>query len=103
MNILLTETASKFLQSQLEDSDVYLLTVKNSGCAGFRYDFKKVKGQSPTHKFRNVPFVLNEKDKDFINDLLIDYKKEGLNNKIVFENPNSEHQCGCGESFSLKR
>ena len=32
----------------------------------------------------------------------IDYKKDGFSSKIVFNNPNVTHSCGCGESFSLK-
>ena len=35
--------------------------------------------------------------------LLIIFKKEGLNNKIVFEHPEAYHSCGCGESFAIKK
>jgi iron-sulfur cluster assembly protein len=31
----------------------------------------------------------------------VDYVKQGLNYKFVFNNPNQTGQCGCGESFTV--
>ena len=30
----------------------------------------------------------------------VDYVKQGLNYKFIFNNPNQTGQCGCGESFT---
>jgi Fe-S cluster assembly iron-binding protein IscA len=44
-----------------------------------------------------------DSDKEYLNDTLIDYKKDGLSSKIVFENPQAFNHCGCGESFSIRK
>ena len=31
----------------------------------------------------------------------MDYKKDELSSSFVFNNPNANRTCGCGESFSL--
>ena len=36
-----------------------------------------------------------------IKNLNIDYVNEGLNSRIVYENPQAKQLCGCGTSFSL--
>ena len=35
--------------------------------------------------------------------LVVDFRKEGLNELFKFDNPNAEALCGCGESFALKK
>jgi iron-sulfur cluster assembly protein len=32
----------------------------------------------------------------------MDYVKDRLSSKFVFNNPNAKENCGCGESFSVK-
>jgi iron-sulfur cluster assembly protein len=39
----------------------------------------------------------------FLDGSLVDFVKEGLNESFIFDNPNAESQCGCGESFNLKK
>ena len=33
----------------------------------------------------------------------IDFVKEGLKQMFKFDNPNVESECGCGESFNVKK
>jgi iron-sulfur cluster assembly protein len=33
--------------------------------------------------------------------LMIDYVKQGLQTKFVYQNPMQTGQCGCGESFTI--
>ena len=37
----------------------------------------------------------------FLKKMNVDYVKQGLNYKFVFNNPNQTGQCGCGESFTV--
>ena len=37
----------------------------------------------------------------YLKGIQIDYVKQGLNQKFVFNNPNQTGQCGCGESFTV--
>jgi len=76
MAITLTEKAAKKIQSQLAKNGGGLglrLGIKKVGCNGFAYTF--------------------------------DYAAEALAGDQVFEshNPNAEGECGCGESFNLKK
>ena len=41
---------------------------------------------------------LDEKELELVK---VDFVKEGLNQKLVFVNPNQTGQCGCGESFTV--
>ena len=35
----------------------------------------------------------------YLEGLLIDFKKNGINEGFSFQNPNADATCGCGESF----
>ena len=37
----------------------------------------------------------------YLEGLLIDFKKDGINEGFSFQNPNADATCGCGESFSI--
>lgn len=82
--------------------------VKKAGCSGYEYvlDFAKPEHQTPyDFKFDFEGFaVLIDKEiyfKFFKGGTQMDYRKEGVNEGIKFDNPNVGHQCGCGESFTL--
>ena len=37
----------------------------------------------------------------YLKGMHVDYVKQGLNYKFIFNNPNQTGQCGCGESFTV--
>jgi iron-sulfur cluster assembly protein len=50
----------------------------------------------------NTLFVCIDKASfPYLNGIALDYVKQGLNQKFVFNNPNQTGQCGCGESFTV--
>ena len=81
------------------------LSVKKTGCSGFSYVVDYVTKPVET----DLVMPLSEKyavwvDKSsypFLKDMNVDYVKQGLNYKFVFNNPNQTGQCGCGESFTI--
>lgn len=123
LSILITENAKIHFQKLIANSThlnngnekQYLLElqVKKSGCSGYSYVINIVRyndiSNNIQHKlgevfeFSQLPVFIFNKDKLILNNLLIDLKKEGLNNKIIFENPNTINECGCGESFGIKK
>lgn len=103
---------SKFLLSVTENAKEYLnnirngksikLGIKNSGCTGYAYVLDLIEKKNEDLIFNEIPFSIDLESLVALNQCEIDYKKDGFSSKIVFNNPNVNHSCGCGESFNLK-
>jgi Fe-S cluster assembly protein SufA/iron-sulfur cluster assembly protein len=101
--MLLTPSAEQYLSKKISQGKAIQIRLKHSGCSGYSYVLNIV-DQSPDNIYlRSLPFDIIDKDKDALNNVLIDVKKEGLNSKVVFENPQAFNHCGCGESFSIRK
>lgn len=100
--LFLTQEAEKFLQKKLGEHQSLQVRLKNSGCSGYAYELKYTEKKPEHLSFKGVFFDIKEEDKIYLNNSIINLKVEGLNSKLVFENPQSANECGCGESFSLK-
>ncbi|MGV6846714.1 MAG: HesB/IscA family protein [Lutibacter sp.] len=78
--------------------------VKSGGCSGLSYDLKFDKEKSETDKLfedNGVKIVVDNKSFLYIAGTTLEYSG-GLNGTgFVFNNPNAQRTCGCGESFSL--
>lgn len=93
-----------YLQQQ-KDAIGVRLYLKKSGCSGLSYQFDYVKEVEPN----DLVFALSEpyhlyvdkKSYPIIQGTKVDYVKDGLNFKLIFDNPNQTGQCGCGESFTV--
>lgn len=81
------------------------LSVKKTGCSGLSYVIDYV--QSPEVDDIVQPLVddywiyIDKKSYPYLKGMSVDYVKQGLNQKMVFKNPNQTGQCGCGESFTV--
>jgi iron-sulfur cluster assembly accessory protein len=81
------------------------LSVKKTGCSGLSYVVDYVEAPAAD----DLVFPLAEShivcvDKNsypYLKGMQVDYVKQGLNYKFVFNNPNQTGQCGCGESFTV--
>ena len=100
------QEVSKLMVADGYDSktDFIRVGVKSGGCSGVSYDLKFDKKASQTDKvFQDNGIKIIVDDKSFL--YLIGTTLEfsgGLNGKgFVFNNPNANRTCGCGESFSL--
>ena len=78
--------------------------VKSGGCSGLSYDlyFDTKKGEDDkAFEDNNVQIVVDKKSLLYLIGTTLEYSG-GLNGKgFVFNNPNAQRTCGCGESFSL--
>lgn len=101
--LLISQEAKKFLESKLGTDNAIQLRIKTNGCAGYSYDLQYVPKNESQICFSGINFDILDKDKQDLNLSIIKLKKEGLSSKISIENPNSFNECGCGESFSLKK
>lgn len=108
--IKVSETAkSKVLQLMHDDgfdptNDFVRVGVKSGGCSGLSYDLKFDKSQSDGDKLfedNGVKIVVDTKSFLYLIGTTLEYSG-GLNGAgFVFNNPNANRTCGCGESFSL--
>ena len=107
MAVVLTESAAKQIQKQLESRGEGLglkLGVKKSGCSGFAYTIAYADSHNDDDKVYEtfgVKVVVSGDHADTLDGLVLDYAKEGINKAFKFNNPNVKGTCGCGESFSV--
>ena len=78
--------------------------VKSGCCSGLSYDlfFDKEKGSDDkSFEDNEVRILVDKKSLLYLIGTTLEYSG-GLNGKgFVFNNPNAQRTCGCGESFSL--
>jgi iron-sulfur cluster assembly protein len=84
--------------------DFVRVGVKSGGCSGLSYELKFDKSQAEDDKLfedNNVKIVVDKRSVLYLAGTILEYSG-GLNGKgFVFNNPNAQRTCGCGESFSL--
>ena len=78
--------------------------VDSGGCSGLVYklDFDdSMNNEDELVEHNDIKLVINKKSILFLAGTTLEYSS-GLNGKgFVFNNPNANRTCGCGESFSL--
>ena len=85
-------------------NDFVRVGVKSGGCSGLSYelDFDKLKNENDKlFEDNKVKIIVDKKSFLYLIGTTLEYSG-GLNGKgFVFNNPNANRTCGCGESFSL--
>jgi iron-sulfur cluster assembly protein len=85
-------------------SDFVRVGVKSGGCSGLSYDLKFDKSQTEEDKVfedNAIKIIVDKKSFLYLVGTTLEYSG-GLNGTgFVFNNPNANRTCGCGESFSL--
>ena len=108
--IKVSETAKKRVALLMEDegfnpsTDYVRVGVKSGGCSGLSYDLKFDKALGENDKVfedNDIKIAVDKKSFLYLAGTILEYSG-GLNGKgFVFNNPNANRTCGCGESFSL--
>ncbi len=85
-------------------TDFIRVGVKSGGCSGLSYDLKFDNKQNEDDKVfedNGVKIIVDKKSFLYLIGTTLEYSG-GLNGSgFVFNNPNANRTCGCGESFSL--
>ncbi|MHA6279187.1 HesB/IscA family protein [Salinimicrobium sp. CAU 1759] len=108
--IKVSESAKKRIASLMQDDgfdatrDFVRVGVKSGGCSGLSYELKFDNSQAEGDRLfedNDVKIVVDKKSVLYLAGTILEYSG-GLNGKgFVFNNPNAQRTCGCGESFSL--
>jgi len=108
--IKISESAGKRVSMLMEDdgfdpkTDYVRVGVKSGGCSGLEYILNFDKNITDTDKIfedSGVRIAVDKKSFFYLIGTTLEYQG-GLNGKgFVFNNPNAQRTCGCGESFSL--
>ena len=106
--VKLTETAAARLQEIMAQADgKYLglrVGVTNGGCAGMSYTMDYASEAQPFEEVmedKGVKIFIDPKAILFLIGTELDFVKEKLGARFVFNNPNQTSACGCGESVSI--
>jgi len=84
--------------------DYVRVGVKSGGCSGLSYELKfdnNFQEEDKLFEDNQVKILVDKKSLLYLVGTTLEYSG-GLNGKgFVFNNPNAQRTCGCGESFSL--
>ncbi|WP_047246780.1 HesB/IscA family protein [Maribacter thermophilus] len=108
--IQVSETAKKKVIDLMTEEgydaakDYVRVGVKSGGCSGLSYELKFDDKMNETDKVfedNDIRIIVDKKSFLYLVGTVLEYSG-GLNGKgFVFNNPNAQRTCGCGESFSL--
>lgn len=105
--ITVTNTASKKIQANLarRGSGIGIrVGVRTTGCSGLAYILEYVDDVwegSTSFCQDGFSIIVDNKDLPIVDNLEIDYVRQGLNEGFEFRNPLEKDRCGCGESFRI--
>jgi iron-sulfur cluster assembly protein len=106
----LTDAAASQIKLAMEKSDKPYVGVrvglKNAGCAGMSYTMDYAEKQNPLDEIvddKGVRVLIDPKAILFLIGTEMDFVRDKLQARFVFNNPNQTSACGCGESVALKK
>ena len=106
--VRLTDKAAERLNQIMGDSRGKYLGVRvgvtNGGCAGMSYTMDYASDAKPFEEVmedKGVKIFIDPKAILFLIGTELDFVKEKLGARFVFNNPNQTSACGCGESVAI--
>ena len=99
------KVATLMAEDGFDASEDYVrVGVKSGGCSGLSYELNfddKIDEGDKVFEDNSIRIVVDKKSFLYLVGTTLEYSG-GLNGKgFVFNNPNAQRTCGCGESFSL--
>lgn len=109
MTITLTERAATQIRRQLDKRGAGIalrIGIRQVGCTGLAHTFELADEVRPgEHSFEShgARVLVNAESLRVLDGSHIDFVTEGLSQRFKFDNPNVDSECGCGESFNVKK
>jgi len=105
--ISVTTTAAKKISANITKRGAGIgirLGTRTTGCSGLAYVLEYVDAADDHDVVIDsdgFKIVVDPKSLVILDNLLIDYVRQGLNEGFEFTNPAEKDRCGCGESFRI--
>lgn len=107
--ITVSDTAKQKIKQLLEHRGKGVgirLGVKTTGCSGLAYTLEYVdayESEVGVTNFAQPDFavLVDAKSLVYLDGVIVDWVRNGLNEGFEFRNPNERDRCGCGESFRV--
>ena len=102
-----SEAAKTYLSKYIKQKSckALRLSLKKTGCSGLSYVLDEVIETPEEHLLLSLAddcmIYIDLNWLSYLKGINVDYVKNGLDSKLVFNNPNQKGQCGCGESFTV--
>ena len=97
----ITEAVSK---TQNDGRDTIRIGVTGGGCTGFKYIFdfaSDIHSSDHILDYGKFKIVIDEDSLPLLDEAIIDFVQEGLNQSFKIINPKETASCGCGVSISF--
>ena len=108
--ISVTDIAAEKIRSQIQKRGQGLgirIGVRTTGCSGLAYTLEFVDQEQGTQRCvthydaNGVRVYVNPEHLVYLDGIIIDYQRHGLNEGFEFINDREKDRCGCGESFRV--
>ena len=105
--ITVTSTASKKILDSIAKRGRGIgikVGIRTTGCSGLAYVLEYVDETwegSTSFPQDGFSIVIDTRDLAIVENIEIDYVRQGLNEGFEFNNPLERDRCGCGESFRI--
>uniref|UniRef100_A0AAV2JJB3 Iron-sulfur cluster assembly 2 homolog, mitochondrial n=1 Tax=Knipowitschia caucasica TaxID=637954 RepID=A0AAV2JJB3_KNICA len=104
--INLTDSCVKRLMEITEKGEYLRIHVEGGGCSGFQYKFSVDSNRSEDDRIfekGGVGVIVDQESLDFVKGATLDFSQELIRSAfLVLKNPQADHGCSCGSSFSVK-
>lgn len=109
IQLSMTEKAANHFTKQLAQAGERAIRffIQESGCSGYMYRIDFV-SEPEANDIKidlghGIDFYVDSKSLAVVQGTEIDFKRDGLNEVVKFNNPNVTAECGCGESFVVEK
>lgn len=104
--VYLTDSCVKRLGEIMEKGEYLRIHVEGGGCSGFQYKFAVVSEKSEDDRVfeqGGVGVLVDQDSLEFVKGATLDFTQELIRSTFqVLKNPQADHGCSCGSSFSVK-
>ncbi|KAK3562709.1 hypothetical protein QTP86_005673 [Hemibagrus guttatus] len=98
--------SDKRLSEIMQKGEYLRIQVESGGCSGFQYKFfvdAVKKEDDRVFEQNGIGVIVDEESLEFVKGATLDFSQELIRSSFqVLRNPQAEHGCSCGSSFSVK-
>ncbi|XP_012673164.2 iron-sulfur cluster assembly 2 homolog, mitochondrial [Clupea harengus] len=104
--VKLSESCVKRMGEIMDKGEYLRITVEGGGCSGFQYKFSVDNIRNDDDRVfeqDGVGVIVDQESLEFVKGSTVDFCQELIRSAfLVQKNPQADHGCSCGSSFSIK-